>query len=73
MSDFRTEGQRQMFVRHLKDTGVITMDEYLLLVSLARGTRPAVTVQFKAFVERMCAERPEIAIAVRAKRRVLGL
>lgn len=71
MVEFRTEGQRQMFVSHLLAIGAVTMEEYMLLVSLARGTHPAVAAHFRGYVERMCAERPELAIAARTKHRIL--
>jgi hypothetical protein len=67
----KTEGQRLLFIQHLKDMKVISMEEYLLLMSLARGTRPSVSVHFGAYIDRMCAERPELAIAMRAKQRIL--
>jgi|MudIll2142460700_1097286.scaffolds.fasta_scaffold1113169_2 hypothetical protein len=70
MIEFRTEGQRQAFVRHLKDTDAITTEEYLLLMSLARGAHQAST-HFRVYVERMCAERPELAIAAKVKQRLL--
>lgn len=67
----KTEGQRHMFVRHLKDLEVITSEEYLLLLQLARGSRPSVATQFAAYIDRMCAERPELAIAAKVKQRIL--
>jgi hypothetical protein len=71
MIEFKTRGQRQMFLRHLKDLGVISMEEYLLLIAMARGSQSSLT-QFKMYVERMCAERPELAIAAKVKHRIIN-
>lgn len=71
MIEFKTPAQRQSFVRHLKDLEVVSMEEYLMLLSLARGTRPSVASHFGAYIDRMCAERPELAIATKTKQRIL--
>ena len=67
----KTEEQRLLFIQHLKDTKVVSMEEYLWLLSLARSTSTSVSVHFRAYIDRMCAERPELAIAMRAKQRIL--